>query len=105
MSSSKARTDDRFAFHAGQLPVIGPSGQRSLQQSRVIVFRTGRVGSSVVVGLHAAGVGVIDCIDPQKIEAEQIGPFFLARKRDIGLPRAYLFCKLPRSTVENSSAA
>jgi molybdopterin/thiamine biosynthesis adenylyltransferase len=48
----------------------------------------GRVRSSVVVGLHAAGFGVIDCVDPQKIEAEQIGPFFHTRKFDIGTPKA-----------------
>jgi adenylyltransferase/sulfurtransferase len=87
MTNPKIRTVDRFAFHAGQLPVLGPSGQRRLQKSRVIVFGTGRVGSSVVVGLHAAGVGVIDGFDPQRIEAEQIGPFFLARKRDVGTPK------------------
>ena len=88
MTNPKDRNVDRFAVHAGQLPVIGPSGQRRLQQSRVIVFGTGRVGSSVVVGVHTAGVGIIDCVDRQRIEAEQIGPFFLVGKRDIGTPKA-----------------
>ncbi|HWZ30734.1 MAG TPA: ThiF family adenylyltransferase [Bryobacteraceae bacterium] len=88
MTNPNARTVDRFAVHAGQLPVIGRSGQQRLQRSRVIVFGTGRVGSSVVVGLHAAGLGIIDGVDPQRIEAEQIGPSFLARKRDVGTPKA-----------------
>jgi molybdopterin/thiamine biosynthesis adenylyltransferase len=88
MTSPKARNVDRFAVHAGQLPVIGRSGQRRLRQSRVIVFGTGRAGSSVVVGLHAAGLGIIDGVDPQRIEAEQIGPSFFARKRDVGTPKA-----------------
>jgi len=87
MKNRKVRTFDRIGVHAGQLPVIGLAGQQRLKKSRVIVFGTGRVGSSVVVGLHAAGVGVIDCVDPQRIEAEQIGPFFLAGKRDIGAPK------------------
>ncbi len=88
MTNPKVRNVNRFAFHSGQLPVIGSSGQRRLQQSRVIVFGTGRVGSSVVVGMNAAGVGIIDGVDPQRIEAEQIGPFFFAGKCDIGTPKA-----------------
>ena len=38
--------------------------------------------------MHAAGLGIIVGVDPQRIQAEQIGPSFFARKRDIGTPKA-----------------
>src|SRR5262249_11047279 len=46
------------------------------------------IGSSVVIALHAAGVGLIDCVDPQRIEPEQLGPFVHIRESDIGLPKS-----------------
>lgn len=92
MTNRIADVDD-LEFQKGQIRVIGLAGQRKLRRSRVVVIGTGRVGGSIVIALHAAGVGVIDCIDPQRIENEQIGPFFFAQMADVGKPKAAVLAR------------
>ncbi|HLG95964.1 MAG TPA: ThiF family adenylyltransferase [Bryobacteraceae bacterium] len=82
------RPNDPFRFYAGQLPALGRRAQRRLADATVLVVGAGRIGTNAVLGFHAAGVGAIDVIDPQIIEAEQIGPCWFVTSADIGQSKA-----------------
>ncbi len=61
-----------------------------LRSAHVHVGGCGRIGSAVVLALHAAGVGKISCNDPQMLEEEQLGPFVFSRRSDLGQPKVHV---------------
>jgi sulfur-carrier protein adenylyltransferase/sulfurtransferase len=76
-----------FRPYAAQLPAIGRRGQQRLADASVLVIGAGRIGTNAVLGLHSAGVGMIEVIDPQAIEPEQIGLSWFATRADVGRPK------------------
>ncbi len=61
-----------------------------LRHARVHVGGTGRIGSGVILGLHAAGVGEISCNDPQLFEREQLESCVFSRPSDLGRPKVHV---------------
>jgi len=74
-------------YFAGQLPFIGRAGQESLILSQAAVVGVGKLGATAALALHAAGVGRLVLVDPERVEAEQLGPMWFLRRDQIGVPR------------------
>jgi molybdopterin/thiamine biosynthesis adenylyltransferase len=73
-----------FASHAAQLPVLGSEGQEWLRQASVHVSGAGRIGTSIVMGLRAAGIGHLSANDRQVMEGENMGASIFAKPSDLG---------------------
>ncbi|MBI5154050.1 molybdopterin-synthase adenylyltransferase MoeB [Candidatus Poribacteria bacterium] len=54
------------------LPQVGGKGQRRLLESRVFVVGAGGLGSPVLLYLAAAGVGTIEIIDADRVDASNL---------------------------------
>jgi len=50
----------------------------------------GRIGTSVALTLHEAGIGELSCNDPQKFEEEQLQVCGFSRRSDIGRPKVHV---------------
>ncbi len=87
---------DELSWFSGQLPVIGPVRQAALLASQAAVIGLGRIGTSAALALHAAGVGKLVLIDPQRLEDEQIGPMWFLRRDQIGTPKVRAVADLLR---------
>jgi molybdopterin/thiamine biosynthesis adenylyltransferase len=61
-----------------------------LLQSRVHIGGCGRLGTTIALALHAAGVGEISCNDPQMFEEEQLAGCVFARCSDLGRPKVHV---------------
>ena len=61
-----------------------------LAEAHVHVGGAGRIGTAVVLALHAAGVGRISCNDPQLFEEEQLHVQSFARRSDLGRPKVFV---------------
>lgn len=55
-----------------------------LKNACVHIGGVGRIGSSIALALHAAGVGTISCNDPQRFDQEQLESYAYARRSDVG---------------------
>lgn len=64
-----------------------------LRTAHVHIGGTGRVGTAVTLGLHAAGIGVISCNDPQGFEEEQLAPCVFSRRSDLGRPKVEVLAR------------
>jgi molybdopterin/thiamine biosynthesis adenylyltransferase len=64
-----------------------------LHRARVHIGGTGRVGTGIVLGLHAAGVGEISFNDPQNFEEEQLDACVFSRRSDIGRPKVHVLAR------------
>lgn len=62
----------------------------ALAQASVHIGGMGRIGTSIALALHAAGVGEISCNDPQNFEEEQFSVCVYSRRSDIGRPKAHV---------------
>ncbi len=63
---------------------------KHLKKARVHVAGLGRIGSSIVLALEAAGVGYISGNDPQRFEKEQLASCVFSRRSDIGRAKAHV---------------
>ncbi len=61
-----------------------------LRKARVHIGGVGRIGTSIALALHAAGVGEISCNDPQNFEEEQLEVCTFARGSDLGRPKVHV---------------
>src|SRR5437899_1366730 len=78
---------------AAQLPVLTSEGQLRLRKARVHISGAGRIGSALVARLAEAGVGHVSANDPQKVEAENLGPWAFARPPDVGKEKVVVLWK------------
>jgi molybdopterin/thiamine biosynthesis adenylyltransferase len=84
---------NNLSWHAAQIEVFGIARQRRLANSKIVVVGCGRIGTNVVLGAHASGVGHLVCIDGQLIETEQLGPFVFSHPRDVGQPKVEVLAR------------
>lgn len=77
---------DRYARHI-MLREIGGPGQRRLKDARVLVIGAGGLGSSALLYLAAAGVGVIGVIDDDLVDASNLQRQIIHTDQRIGLPK------------------
>ena len=82
MAFSKEQAQ-RYARHF-VLKEIGVAGQERLLQSRVLVIGAGALGSSALMYLAAAGVGVIGICDGDRVELSNLSRQIIHRQSDIG---------------------
>ena len=77
---------DRYARHI-LLREIGGPGQRKLKDSRVLVVGAGGLGSSALLYLAAAGVGVIGVIDDDVVEGSNLQRQIIHADQRIGMAK------------------
>jgi molybdopterin-synthase adenylyltransferase len=77
----------RYARHI-VLPEIGGAGQLRLRRARVAVVGAGGIGSPVLHYLAAAGVGRLDVIDDDRVDASNLQRQTLYTTDDLGVPKA-----------------
>lgn len=65
----------------------------TLQTARVHIGGLGRIGTSIALALHAAGVGQISCNDPQNFEQEQLEICTFSRRSDLGRPKVHALAR------------
>lgn len=82
MAFSKEQAQ-RYARHF-VLKEIGVDGQERLLQSRVLVIGAGALGSSALMYLAAAGIGVIGICDGDRVELSNLSRQTIHRQSDIG---------------------
>ena len=82
MAFSKEQAQ-RYARHF-VLKEIGVAGQERLLQSRVLVIGAGALGSSALMYLAAAGIGVIGICDGDRVELSNLSRQIIHRQSDIG---------------------
>jgi sulfur-carrier protein adenylyltransferase/sulfurtransferase len=82
-------SDDERRRYARQLPVpeIGPEGQRTLLDARVVVIGAGGLGSPVALYLAAAGVGTIGLVDDDVVHLSNLHRQVLHATEGIGTPK------------------
>ncbi len=78
---------DRYARHI-ILPEVGGKGQRRLLESRAFVVGAGGLGSPALLYLAAAGVGTIDVIDSDVVEASNLQRQVIHTTDRVGQPKA-----------------
>ncbi|MFE1664261.1 ThiF family adenylyltransferase [Microbacterium sp. P02] len=77
----------RTARHTS-LARLGEIGQRRLAAAHVAVVGAGGLGSPVIFGLAAAGVGTLTVIDDDVVEASNLQRQVLHRLEDVGMSKA-----------------
>lgn len=82
MAFSKEQAE-RFARHF-VLKEIGVTGQKRLLQSSALVIGAGALGSSALLYLAAAGVGVIGICDGDRVDLSNLSRQIIHRQADIG---------------------
>jgi sulfur-carrier protein adenylyltransferase/sulfurtransferase len=73
----------RTARHAS-LRVLGELGQRRLAAAHVAVVGAGGLGSPVILGLAAAGIGTLTIIDDDEVEISNLQRQVIHRHSDVG---------------------
>jgi adenylyltransferase/sulfurtransferase len=79
---------ERYARHI-ILPQVGGKGQRRLLESRVLVVGAGGLGSPVLLYLAAAGVGTLDVVDFDVVDASNLQRQVIHSTAGIGRPKAH----------------
>ncbi len=85
----------RYSRHL-MLPEIGESGQRRLQQARVLVVGAGGLGCAVLPYLAAAGVGTLGIMDGDVVEISNLQRQVFFTEADVGRPKAEVLAMLLR---------
>ena len=67
--------------------LIGKEGIKKLQNSKVVVFGIGGVGSYVVEGLARAGIGEFILIDKDIVDETNINRQIIATTKTVGMPK------------------
>jgi len=77
---------ERYARHL-MLEEVGETGQRRLQEGRVLVLGAGGLGSPAAQYLAAAGVGVIGIADGDRVELSNLQRQVIHGSSDLGRPK------------------
>lgn len=74
---------ERYSRHF-VLREIGVSGQKKLLQSKVLVIGAGGLGSSAIMQLAAAGVGLLGIADCDRVDLSNLQRQTIHRTKDVG---------------------
>jgi len=77
---------ERYSRHL-LLPQVGESGQRRLQQARVLILGAGGLGSPAAFYLAAAGIGHLRLVDFDVVERSNLQRQILHSEAAIGTPK------------------
>ncbi len=78
---------DRYSRHI-IMPQVGPSGQRKIMESSILIIGAGGLGSPIAVYLALAGIGKIGIIDFDTVDLSNLQRQILHQNDDIGKPKA-----------------
>ncbi|MBF6600317.1 MAG: molybdopterin-synthase adenylyltransferase MoeB [Dehalococcoidia bacterium] len=78
---------DRYSRHI-IMPQVGPSGQRKIMESSVLIIGAGGLGSPIAVYLALAGIGRIGIVDFDTVDISNLQRQILHQNDDIGKPKA-----------------
>lgn len=76
--------DDMKNAFSRETPLIGENGLKKLQESSVIIFGVGGVGSYAVEALARAGIGAITIVDNDMVDETNINRQLIALNSTIG---------------------
>jgi len=86
---ARASESTRYlSIHAAQLPVLGRHGQERVRRACVHISGLGRIGGSIALVLHQAGIGHVLGNEPQRVERENFGSWAFLRPPDLGKEKA-----------------
>lgn len=77
---------ERYSRHI-ILPEIGGTGQKRINEAKVLVLGAGGLGSPVALYLAAAGVGTIGLVDSDVVDLTNLQRQILHATKDIGRPK------------------
>lgn len=82
--------EDSYDIHSRQvlLPEVGEQGQVQLSKARVLVAGAGGLGSPALMYLAVAGIGEIEVVDPDIVEASNLNRQPLFSVSDLGACKA-----------------
>jgi adenylyltransferase/sulfurtransferase len=78
---------DRYSRHI-IMPQVGPSGQRKIMESSVLIIGAGGLGSPIAVYLALAGIGKIGVVDFDTVDISNLQRQILHQNDDIGKSKA-----------------
>lgn len=78
---------DRYSRHI-IMPQVGPSGQRKIMESSVLIIGAGGLGSPIAVYLALAGIGKIGIVDFDTVDISNLQRQILHQNEDIGKAKA-----------------
>jgi adenylyltransferase/sulfurtransferase len=78
---------NRYSRHI-IMPQVGPSGQRKIMESSVLIVGAGGLGSPIAVYLALAGIGKIGIVDFDTVDISNLQRQILHQNADIGKPKA-----------------
>ncbi len=78
---------DRYSRHI-IMPQVGPSGQRKIMESSVLIIGAGGLGSPIAVYLALAGIGKIGIVDFDTVDLSNLQRQILHQNDDIGKLKA-----------------
>jgi adenylyltransferase/sulfurtransferase len=78
---------NRYSRHI-IMPQVGPSGQRKIMESSVLIIGAGGLGSPIAVYLALAGIGKIGVVDFDTVDISNLQRQILHQNDDIGKPKA-----------------
>jgi len=77
---------NRYSRHI-IMPQVGPSGQRKIMESSVLIVGAGGLGSPIAVYLALAGIGKIGIVDFDTVDVSNLQRQILHQNDDIGKPK------------------
>ena len=77
---------NRYSRHI-IMPQVGPSGQRKIMESSVLIIGAGGLGSPIAVYLALAGIGKIGIVDFDTVDISNLQRQILHQNDDIGKPK------------------
>jgi molybdopterin/thiamine biosynthesis adenylyltransferase len=88
-NSSSSFTPDEVMRYSRHMIMdqVGPSGQRSIKQARVLVVGAGGLGSPVATYLALGGVGKIGIVDFDVVDLSNLQRQILHSTNDVGKPK------------------
>jgi len=78
---------NRYSRHI-IMPQVGPSGQRKIMESSVLIIGAGGLGSPIAVYLALAGIGKIGIVDFDTVDISNLQRQILHQNDDIGKSKA-----------------